>query len=103
MNSIEEYLKTLSSTKIKIFIFDKNFDYNGDEPEPNNHEDAFGIKFENLMYYIFTTHIYPIPCPISVSGRNKYLFYEKMETEEMKRKFRDLSALIEEAILFYYK
>ena len=55
------------------------------------------------MYYIFTVHIYPIPCPISVSGRNKYLFYEKMEAEEMERKFRDLSALIEEAILFYYK
>ena len=50
MNSIVEYLKTLSSKKIKIFIFDKNFDYNGDEPEPNNYEDAFGIKFENLMY-----------------------------------------------------
>ena len=36
MNSIEEYLKTLSSKKIKIFIFDKNFDYDGDEPEPSN-------------------------------------------------------------------
>ena len=35
MKSIEEYLKTLGSSEIKIIIYDKNFDYNGDEPEPN--------------------------------------------------------------------
>ena len=103
MKKNEEYLKNLSSTKIKIFIFDKKFDYNGGEPVPDNHKDAFDIKFSNLIYYIFTVHIYPIPCPISVSGRNKYLFHEKMETEEMKEKFRDLSAFIGETIILKYK
>ena len=90
MKSIEEYLKTLSSTKIKIFIFDKKFDYNGCEPAPDYHKDAFDIKFSNLVYYILLVHIYPTPCPISSSSWN----YGKLETEGMKEKFRDLSALI---------
>ena len=103
MKSIEEYFKTLGSSKIKILIYDKKFGYNSDEPIPNNHKDAFYIKFSNLVYYIFVVHIYPIPCPISCSGWNYSLFYEKMETEEMKEKFRNLSALIGEAILIVYK
>ena len=103
MKSIEEYLKTLSSSKIKVFIFDKKFDYNGGEPVPDNHKDAFDIKFSNLVYYIFLVHIYPFPCPISSSSWNYNLFYGKLETEEMKEKFRNLSALIDETILFYYK
>ena len=101
VKSIEEYLKTLGSSK--IIIYDKKFDYNSDEPEPDNCDDAFDIKFSNLIYYIFTVHIYPIPCPISCSGWNYSLFYEKLETEEMKGKFRNLSALIDEAILTDYK
>ena len=73
MKTIEEYLKTLGSSK--IIIYDKKFDYNSDEPEPDNYEDAFDIKFSNLVYYIFAVHINPIPCPISCSGWNYSLFY----------------------------
>ena len=93
MTSIEEYLKTLSSTKIKIFIFDKKFDYNGGEPIPDNHKDAFDIKFSNLVYYIFLVHIYRTPCPISSSSWDYSLFYGKLETEGMKEKFRDFVSI----------
>ena len=62
----------------------KKFDYNGGEPVPNNHKDAFDIKFSNLVYCIFLVQIYPIPCPISSSSWKYNSFHEKLETEEMK-------------------
>ena len=106
MKSIEKYLKTLNSTKVEVFIFDENYDRYGDEPEPDNYDDAFNIKFSTLSYYFLTVHIYPSPCPSSSSSSssssswNFNLFYRKLETEEMKEKFRDLVTLIDEAILF---
>ena len=98
MKSIEKYLKTLNSRKVELFVIDENYDQDGNEPEPDNYDDAFNIKFSTLSYYFFTVHINSYPC--SSSSWNFNLFYRKLETEEMKEKFKDLVALFDEAILF---
>ena len=98
MKSIEKYLKSLNSRKVELFVIDETYD--ADEPKPNGYDDAFDIKFSTLSYYLFTVHIYPSPCPSSSSSWNWNLFYRKLETEEMKEKFRDFSALLDEALLF---
>ena len=98
MKSIEKYLKSLNSRKVEIMVIDENYD--DDEPKPDNYDDAFDIKFSTLSYYLFLVHIYPSPCSSSSSSWNYNLFYRKLETEEMKEKFRDLSALVDEALLF---
>ena len=100
MKSIEKYLKTLNSRKVELFVIDENYDQNGNEPEPDNYDDAFAIKFSTLSYYFFAVHIHSSPCPSSSSSWNCNLFYRKLETEEMKEKFRVLVALFGEAILF---
>ena len=91
-------MKTLNSTKVEVFIFDENYDQDGNEPVPDNYDDVFNIKFSTLSYYLFTVHI--DSSPSSSSSWNFNLFYRKLETEEMKEKFSDLAALIDEAILF---
>ena len=98
MKSIEKYLKTLKSRKVEIMVFDENYD-DDDEPKPDNYDDAFNIMFSSLSYYLFTVHMYPSPCPSSSSSWNWNLFYRKLRTEEMKEKFRDLVALIDEALI----
>ena len=98
MKSIEKYLKTLKSRKVEIMVFDENYD-DDDEPKPDNYDDAFNIMFSSLSYYLFMVHIYPSPCPSSSSSWNWNLFYRKLKTEEMKEKFRDLVALIDEALI----
>ena len=100
VKSIEKYLKTLNSRKVELFVIDENYDQNGNEPEPDNYDDAFDIKFSTLSYYLFIVHIYSSPCSSSSSSWNWNLFYRKLETEEMKEKFRVLVGLIDEAILF---
>ena len=100
MKSIAKYLKTLNSTKVEVFIFDENYDHYGDEPKPDDYDDAFNIKFSTLSYYFLTIHIDSSPCPSSSSSWNFNLFYRKLETEEMKEKFRVLAAVFDEAILF---
>ena len=97
MKSIEKYL---NSTKVELFVIDENFDQDGNEPVPNNYVDAFKIMFSSLSYYLFLVHIYPSPCPSSSSSWNYNLFYRKLETEEMIEKFRVLSGLIDETLLF---
>ena len=103
MKSIEEYLKTLCSTKIRIIIFDKKFDYNGSEPRPDNYEIAFDIVFPFTAFYLHSIHIYRTPWSYSISSGEHDYIYGKLETEAMKDKFRDLSALINDAIEFNYK
>ena len=94
MKSIEKYLKTLILRKVKVIVFDKNYDPYGDDPKPNGYDDAFDIKFSSLSYFLYAVHI----CSPSCSNWN--LFYRKLETEEMKEKFKDLASLITQAIIF---
>ena len=94
MKSIEKYLKTLNLTKVEVIVFDKNYDPYSDEPEPDNYDDAFDIMFSSLSYFLCTVHLCSPPCS------NWNLFYRKLETEEMKEKFRDLVRLFKEAIIF---
>ena len=93
MKSIEKYLKTLNSTKVKLL--DKNYDPYSDEPKPDGYEDAFDIMFSSLCYFLCTVHLLSPPC----SKWN--LFIGKLKTEEMKEKFKDLIRLFEEAIKFH--
>ena len=93
MKSIEKYLKTFNSTKVEVLLFDENYDRYGDEPKPLWFDDAFDIKFSTLSYFIYTDHFCTPPCS------NWSLFYRKLETEEMKEKFKDLTSLITEAII----
>ena len=92
MKSIEKYLKTLNSTKVKLL--DKNYDPYSDEPKPNGYEDAFDMMFSSLSYFLRTVHILSPPCS------EWSLFIRKLKTEEMKEKFKDLIRLFEEAIKF---
>ena len=92
MKSIEKYLKTLNSTKVKLL--DKNYDPYSDEPTPDGYEDAFDIIFSSLSYFLCTVHILSPPCS------EWSLLIRKLKTEEMKEKFKDLIRLFEEAIKF---
>ena len=96
MKSIEKYLKTLKLKKVKVIVFDKNYDPYSDEPKPNGYDDAFDIVFSSLSYFLCTVHLCSPPCS------NWNLFHRKLETEEMKEKFKDLIRLFEEAIIFKY-
>ena len=93
MKSIEKYLKTLNLKKVEVIVFDKNYDPYSDEPEPDNYE-AFDIMFSSLSYFLCTVHLCSPPCS------NWNLFHRKLETEEMKEKFKDLVSLFKEAIIF---
>ena len=97
MKSIEKYLKTLNLTKVKVKVFDKNFDPFNGEPQPNDYDDAFEIMFSSLSYFLLTIHLFPPLCS------NYNLFQRKLKTEEMKEKFKDLRRLLEEAIVIKYK
>ena len=92
---IEKYLKTLNLTKVKVF--DKNYDPYGDEPKPDDYDDAFDIMFSSLSYFLCTVHLLSPPCS------NWNLFTRKLETEEMKEKFKDLIGIFEEAIKIKYR
>ena len=92
MKSIEKYLKTLKLQKVKVRVFDKNYDSLKGKPKPNGYDDAFDIMFSSLSYFFCTVHLFSPPCS------NWNLFYRKLETEEMKEKFKDLISLFEEAL-----
>ena len=93
MKSIEKYLKTLNLTKVKVILFDKNYDPYSNEPEPDDYDDAFHIKFSSLSYFLGTLHICSAPCS------NWNLFQRKLETEEMEGKFKDVIYLFKEVII----
>ena len=95
MKKIEKYLKTLNLTKVKVF--DKNYDPYGDEPKPDDYGDAFDVMFSSLSYFLCTVHLLSPPCS------NWNLFIRKLETEEMKEKFKDLIGIFEEAIKIKYR
>ena len=89
MNEIEKYLESLKSEKrIRKKIIDENLDE--DKPRPFGYSDAFDNMFFTLTYFFLTVYI----------GEcwNFKMSYRKLETEEMKQKYRDICALIEEVI-----
>ena len=58
MKSIEKYLKTLKLKKVKVRVFDKNYDSLKGEPKPNGYDDAFDIMFSSLSYFFFVQFIF---------------------------------------------
>ena len=93
MKEIEKYLVSLKSEKsIRIKVIDENLDVDEDGEKPFGYENAFDIIFSTLEYYFYTIYF----------GKrwNFKMFYRKLETEEMKQKYRDLFAFVPEVFHF---
>ena len=93
MKEIEKYLVSLKSEKsIRIKVIDENLDVDEEGEKPFGYDSAFDIIFSTLEYYFYTIYF----------GKkwNFKMFYRKLETEEMKQKYRDLFALVPEVFHF---
>ena len=87
MKETEKYLESLKSEKsIRIKVIDENLDVDEEGEKPFGHDSAFDIIFSTLEYYFYTIYF--------DERWNFKMFYRKLETEEMKQKYRDLFALI---------
>ena len=93
MNEIEKYLESLiSEEKIRIKVIDENLDVDEDGEKPFGYENAFDIIFSTLEYYFYTIYF--------DERWNFKMLYRKLETEEMKQKYRDLFALVPKVLQF---
>ena len=93
MLSIENYLKSLPLTKIKLF--DENFDSYRDAIEEEDYNCPFEMKFPTLGYFFMSIHLFE-------EYSNYKLFTKKLKTEEVKEKYRDLCKAIDEVLLFNF-
>ena len=93
MKEIEKYLESLKSEKsIGIKVIDENLDVDEDGEKPFGYDSAFDIIFSTLEYYFYTIYF--------DERWNFKMFYRKLETEEMKQKYRVLFALVPKVFHF---